>query len=41
MFTGLVSGSDLVERLGNGGLPPECDELLREHVLEDPYRFPT
>jgi hypothetical protein len=34
-LAGLVDGAELVAPLGNGGLPPECDELLRELVLED------
>ena len=38
-FTGLIAGPDLVEPLGNGALPPECDHLLQEHVLDDPYRL--
>jgi hypothetical protein len=38
-FTGLVAGSDLVDPLGNGALPPECDQLLQELVLDDPYRL--
>src|SRR6185437_8361267 len=29
----------LVAPLGNGGLPPECDELLRELVLDDPTQL--
>lgn len=36
-FEGLVNGSDLVAPLGNGALPPECDSLLQELVLDDPY----
>jgi len=35
-FAGLLDGAELVAPLGNGGLPPECDELLRELVLDDP-----
>lgn len=38
-FAGLVDGSELVAPLGNGGLPPECDELLRELVLDDPTQL--
>ena len=34
-FAGLVDGAELVAPLGNGGLPPECDDLLAELVLED------
>lgn len=34
-FAGLVDGSELVAPLGNGGLPPECDALLAELVLDD------
>jgi hypothetical protein len=34
-FAGLLDGSELVAPLGNGGLPPECDELLRELALDD------
>jgi hypothetical protein len=34
-FAGLLDGAELVAPLGNGGLPPECDELLRELALED------
>ena len=33
---GLVNGSDIVAPLGNGALPPECDSLLQELVLDDP-----
>ncbi len=36
-FEGLVTGADLVAPLGNGALPPECDSLLQELVLDDPY----
>ena len=39
VFSGLIAGADIVGPLGNGGLPPECDELLRELVLDDPYRL--
>jgi hypothetical protein len=35
-FEGLVNGSDIVAPLGNGALPPECDSLLQELVLDDP-----
>ena len=38
-FAGLVDGSELVAPLGNGALPPECDRLLQELVLEDPTRL--
>jgi hypothetical protein len=34
-FAGLVDGAELVAPLGNGVLPPECDDLLAELVLED------
>jgi hypothetical protein len=34
-FAGLVGGAELVAPLGNGGLPPECDDLLAELVLDD------
>jgi hypothetical protein len=34
-LAGLVDGAEIVAPLDNGGLPPECDELLRELVLED------
>lgn len=34
-FAGLVDGAELVAPLGNGGLPPECDDLLAELVLDD------
>jgi hypothetical protein len=34
-LAGLVDGAELVAPLDNGGLPPECDELLRELALED------
>jgi hypothetical protein len=37
-FDGLVNGADIVTPLGNGALPPECDSLLQELVLDDPYR---
>ena len=38
-FAGLVDGSELVAPLGNGALPPECDRLLQELVLDDPTRL--
>jgi hypothetical protein len=34
-FAGLLDGSELVAPLENGGLPPECDDLLRELALDD------
>jgi hypothetical protein len=34
-FAGLVDGAELVAPLGHGGLPPECDDLLREAALDD------
>ncbi len=34
-FAGLVHGAELVAPLGHGGLPPECDDLLAELVLDD------
>ena len=34
-FAGLVEGAELVAQLGNGGLPPECDDLLAELALDD------
>ena len=39
-FAGLVAGAELVAPLGNGGLPPECDDLLRELVLDDVSQLP-
>jgi hypothetical protein len=38
-FAGLLDGGEVVAPLGNGNLPPECDELLRELVLEDPTQL--
>jgi hypothetical protein len=38
-FAGLVDGSELVAPLGNGGLPPECNDLLQELVLDDPAQL--
>ena len=40
-FAGLVDGAELVAPLGNGGLPPECDDLLCELVLEDTTQLPA
>jgi hypothetical protein len=34
----VVHGSDVVASLGHGGLPPECDALLAEAALTDPFR---
>jgi hypothetical protein len=34
-LAGLVDGADLVRPLGNGALPPECDTLLQELVIDD------
>ena len=35
---GVVQGADVVASLGHGGLPPECDALLAEAALIDPFR---
>ena len=34
-LAGLLDGGDLVRPLGNGALPPECDTLLQELVIDD------
>jgi hypothetical protein len=34
-LAGLLDGADLVRPLGNGALPPECDTLLHELVIDD------
>ena len=34
-LAGLLDGADLVRPLGNGALPPECDTLLQELVIDD------
>ena len=34
----VVHGSDVVVSLGHGGLPPECEALLAEAALTDPFR---
>ena len=34
-WPGLLDGADLVAPLGNGALPPECDTLLQELVIDD------
>jgi len=39
-FAGLVDGAELVAPLGHGGLPPECDNLLAELVLDDTTQLP-
>jgi hypothetical protein len=36
-IAGLVRGLDVVAPLGNGALPPECDSLLQELVIDNPY----
>lgn len=35
-YADLLRGRDLVAPLGHGGLPAECDELVREAALSDP-----
>jgi hypothetical protein len=34
-LAGLLDAADLVSPLGNGALPPECDALLQELVVDD------
>jgi hypothetical protein len=34
-LAGLFNASEVVSPLGNGGLPPECDTLLQELVIDD------
>jgi hypothetical protein len=34
-LAGLFDGADVVAPLGNGALPPECDTLLQELVVDD------
>ncbi len=38
-YAGVVDGYELVLPLPHGGLPPECDDLLRELVLDDVSRI--
>ncbi len=38
-YAGVVDGYELVLPLPNGGIPPECDDLLRELVLDDVSRI--
>ncbi len=38
-YAGVVDGYEIVLPLPNGALPPECDDLLRELVLDDVSRI--
>ena len=39
-LAGLFDAADVVLPLGNGGLPPECDSLLQELVVDDHTYLP-